>query len=169
MSDRTLLERIVRPLRGRRGISLIEPVVATAASAGVVLAVITVYVSTIRSWEGTAALADVQREASLAMEVMTRNIRPGSTVSIAGGDSIEVFLRLDGGADSLIARYYLDTAGNLRDNADNIVTTRVDSLGFTSPDNQTVNIDVVLKNEMDGDRASDDQSVLMSSTVICRN
>lgn len=159
----------MRPLKGRRGISLIEPVVATAASAGVVLAVITVYVSTIRSWEGTAALADVQREASLAMEVMTKNIRPGSMVSITGGDSIEVFLRLDGG-DSLIARYYLDTAGNLRDNADNVVTTAVESLAFSSPDNQQVNIDVVLKNDMETpDRSTDDQSALVSSTVICRN
>ena len=52
-------------------------VVGLIAGAGV-----TAYIGTMRSWEGTAALADVQRDASFAMEVITRNTRGASEVNI---------------------------------------------------------------------------------------
>jgi len=161
---------LARPLVRNDGLTLIELMIAAGLSIAVVAAVVVAYSGTVRSWETTAAYANIQREASLAIEVMARAIRPGSNVTIgAGGDSLEVVLNTDG-ADSTIARFYLDDAGNVLDLNGSVVTTRVDSLGFSSVDQKAVNIDLVLKDDIGtAERLTDDQAVHMSTTVICRN
>jgi type II secretory pathway pseudopilin PulG len=160
----------VTPLRGSRGFTLTELLIAAGLSIAVIAAVVVAYSGTVRSWQTTAAYANIQREASLAIEVMARSIRPGSNVTIgSGGDSLEVVLNTDG-SDSTIAVFHLDGQGNILDINGAVVTTRVDSLGFSSADQKTVNIDVVIKDDLGtDDRITDDQVVHMSTTAICRN
>jgi Tfp pilus assembly protein PilW len=155
---------------GTGGFTLTELLIAAGLSVAVIAAVIVAYSGTMRSWQTTAAYANIQREASLAVEVMARSIRPGSNVDIsADGDSLEVILSTDLG-DSTIARFYLDGQGNVRDINGSVVTTRVDSLAFSSADQKTVNIDIVIRDDLDtADRITDDQAVEMSTTAICRN
>ena len=156
--------------KGSAGFTLIELLIAAGLSVAVIAAVVVAYSGTVRSWQTTAAYANIQREASLAVEVMARSIRPGSNVTIgSGGDSLAVILNVDG-ADSTIACFHLDGQGNIVDINGATVTTRVDSLGFTSVDQKTVNIDLVLRDDIGtADRLTDDQAVEMSTTAICRN
>jgi len=170
LSGRVAAHFAIRPLANRRGVTIIEPLVATIASLSVIIAIIMVYGSTIRSWHQTAALAGVQRDASLAIETMSRDIRPGSYVSITGADSLEVLRGSGGPGDSTIAVYHVDAGGDLLNSDGTVVVSNVDSLVFTSADNRTVNIDLVLRDDMQSpNRSTDDQALLMSSTVSCRN
>lgn len=155
---------------GSAGFTLTELMIAAGLSVAVIAAVIVAYSGTVRSWQTTAAYANIQREASLAIEVMARSIRPGSNVTIgSGGDSLAVILSVDG-ADSTIAAFHLDGQGNIIDINGAVVTTRVDSLGFSSADQRTVNIDLVLRDDIGTiHRLTDDQAVEMSTTAICRN
>lgn len=156
--------------RNSRGFTLIELLIAAGLSIAVVAAVVVAYSGTVRSWQTTAAYANIQREASLAIEVMARSIRPGSNVTIGtGGDSLSVVLNTDG-SDSTIALFYLDGEGRIVDMNGAVVTTRVDSLEFTSADQKTVNIDLVIRDDIGtAERITDDQAVHMSTTAICRN
>ncbi len=158
------------PLRSSTGFTLVELLIAAGLSVAVIAAVIVAYTGTVRSWQTTAAYANIQREASLAIEVMARSIRPGSNVTIGtGGDSLAVILSTDA-SDSTIALFYLDDDGNIMDIRGAVVTNRVDSLGFSSPDQKIVNIDLVIKDDIGtAERITDDQAVHMSTTAICRN
>lgn len=153
-----------------KGLTLTELLIAAGLSIAVIAAVVVAYSGTVRSWQTTAAYANIQREASLAIEIMARSIRPGSNVVIGtGGDSLAVVLNT-GGSDSTTAVFSLDGQGNIIDITGAVVTTRVDSLSFTSADQKTVNIDVVLRDDIGtADRTTDDQAVHMSTTAICRN
>jgi type II secretory pathway pseudopilin PulG len=155
---------------GAAGFTMVELLIVAGLSIAVIAAVVVAYSGTVRSWQTTAAYANIQREASLAIEVLARSIRPGSTVAIgAGGDSLEVILSTDG-ADSTIARFFLDDEGNIVDINGSVVTSRVDSLSFTSPDQKTVNIDLVIRDDIGTpERITDDQAVEISTTAICRN
>jgi Tfp pilus assembly protein PilW len=157
-------------LRGNGGFTLTELMIAAGLSIAVIAAVVVAYSGTVRSWQTTAAYANIQREASLAIEVMSRSIRPGSNVVIgAGGDSLAVVLNT-GSTDSTIALFTLNDDGSIVDINGGVVTTRVDSLGFSSADQKSVNIDLVLRDDIGtAQRVTDDQSVYMSTTAICRN
>jgi type II secretory pathway pseudopilin PulG len=153
-----------------RGFTLTELLIAAGLSIAVIAAVVVAYSGTVRSWQTTAAYANIQREASLAIEVMARSIRPGSNVVIgAGGDSLAVVLNT-GSADSTIAVFTLNDDGGIVDIHGSVLTTRVDSLGFSSADQKSVNIDLVILDDIGtADRLTDDQAVHMSTTAICRN
>jgi len=157
-------------LRNGGGFTLVELLIAAGLSIAVIAAVVVAYSGTVRSWQTTAAYANIQREASLAIEVMARSIRPGSSVTIGtGGDSLAVVLNT-GGADSTIARFMLDDQGRILDIHGSVLTTRVDSLGFSSADQKSVNIDLVIRDDIGtAERITDDQAVYMSTTAICRN
>jgi type II secretory pathway pseudopilin PulG len=165
---------LLRPCRpavsNSGGFTLTELLIAAGLSIAVVAAVVVAYSGTVRSWQTTAAYANIQREASLAIEVMARSIRPGSNVVIgSGGDSLAVVLNADG-SDSTIALFTLDDDGRVVDIHGSVVTTRVDSLGFSSADQKSVNIDLVIRDDIGtAERTTDDQAVHMSTTAICRN
>ena len=156
--------------RRQGGFAMIELLVSIGAVIVVIMATVTTYLSTTRSWEGTATLTRVQREASFAMEVMGRAIRQGSSVDInADGDSLRV-LFWTGSTDSLLAMYYVDGQGCLRDHSGTALVEGADSLSFASSDGRTTNIDIVIRGDMGTeDVTCDDQLVLMSSTIACRN
>ena len=162
-----------RPIAGlvgtTRGFSLVEIVATIAVTATVLGAGIATYVGTLHSWKGTSSLANIQREASLAMDAVTHRIREGSSIAIdVDGDSLSVYYETASG-ESLGAAYYLGGC-SLRDIDDGIVVPKVSAVSFTSADSRTVNIDITLADDMGTpDITSDDQTTLISSTAACRN
>jgi prepilin-type N-terminal cleavage/methylation domain-containing protein len=161
---------LLRSTGGQRGFTLAEMVVAMAVSSAVVAAVIVSYVGTLRSWEGTTRLANLQRDGSFCMEVMSRHIRAGSEVDIAAaGDSLDITF-WTGSADSLIGRFYDDGNGNLVDMNGYVLTQYLSDLNFSTDDDRVVNVDLLLEDNMGTpERTSDDQQVFISSTATCRN
>ncbi len=156
-------------LMNNRGITLVEVLIAAILSTVAIAAAFAVYAGTMHSWEGTACLTNVQREASLAVEVMAREIRCGSSVTIgAGSNAISIYYDT-GTSDSLMATFHTDGSNQLIDIDGGIVTSNVSSLSFSSPDGRAINIDVIVENGRGTTTTTDDQHVLMSSTAVCRN
>ncbi|MCD4690929.1 hypothetical protein K8S17_05650 [bacterium] len=151
-----------------RGFTLPEVLIAALLAIGALAAGFAAYGGTMRSFDGTATLAELQREASMAVEVIARDVRSGSSVAIGGGgDSLSIFY-YTGTYDSLYASYHCDAQHELINIAGLAIAERVSSLGFTSADGRIVNIDVLLEDTRSV-RPGDDVHVLMSSTVACRN
>lgn len=157
-----------RAASGNGGFTLPEVLLAALLAIAALAAGFAAYGGTLRSFDGTATLADLQREASTAVEVIARDIRSGSSVTVgAGGDSLNVYY-YTGSYDSLAARYSLD-GNNQVVNIDGVaLIEQVSSLDFSSADGRVVNIDVLLEDTRRAG-AGDDIHVLMSSTVACRN
>lgn len=158
----------VGPARSQAGFSIVEMMAMIAVTATVIGAGVATYIGTVRSWQGTAGLAHIQREASLAMDIVTRSIREASSVIVAGdGDSLNVYYE-SGGGEVLGAVYYVGGCSLLDMNGD-VVVPNVSAVAF-STDGRTVNIDITLVDDRGTpDNTSDDQMTLMSSSVSCRN
>ncbi len=158
----------IRAASGNGGFTLPEVLIASLLAVGALAAGFALYGGTVRSFDGTATLAELQREASMAVEVIARDVRSGSSVTVGGGgDSLNVYY-YTGSFDSLAASFHLDGSHHLIDIAGRALAERVSSLDFSSADGRVVNIDVLVE---DTRRAGngDDIHVLMSSTVACRN
>ena len=85
-----------------RGISLLELLLAVGSGGVVIFAMVTVYLVGFDSWSSSARRASAQQEASTAMEIMARKVRPASRVIVAGSpDSLALQLNTSGGAVSL--------------------------------------------------------------------
>jgi len=66
--------------------------------------------------------------------------------------------------------YFLDGENQLVDGNGVILVSDVDSLHFGSVDGSVADIDLYLRDDMGTpDAANDDQTVLMSSSAVCRN
>lgn len=158
-----------RPLRNEGGFTLIEVMMVAGISIAVIVAAAVAYQGTVLSWRGTAALLGLQRDASLACEMIQNHVRRASDIVIsADGDSIRIFYDA-GGVDSLAAVFYADVDGNIRDGNDVIISAGLDSLRFTTVGN-AVNVDFVLEDDVGTvERTSDDQAIYMSSSAIRRN
>ena len=155
--------------RDERGFTLTELLITLSLVGVGMAAAFAAYLGSIRSWEGTARLADLQRDAGLTARIITREVREGSEVVIgAGADSIAIYYDT-GSSDSLAAEFVLDAQGRLIDLSGDVVATGVDSLVFSSADGKTVNMDVLLRGDMGTAMVGDDQVVLVSSTAVCRN
>ena len=159
-------------LAGQGGFTLAEVIIVAGISIVVVLAVVVAYEGTIRSWNGTAALLEIQREASLGVESIQNKVRPASSVIIwpgASSDSLQIFYPTLGG-ETLAARYNLDGSGNLIDINGASIATNIDSIQFTLQGGTALHIDAWLSHDSGTpDRATDDQSVYISSTAVTRN
>ncbi len=156
---------------GTGGFTLAEVMIVAAVSIAVVLSVVVAYVGTIRSWNGTTGLLEIQREASLGMEAIQNAVRPASDIAVAAGangDSLEVYWAVVSG-DSLTAQFYLDGAGNLIDIRGTTVASYIDSLDFVLY-GRTLHVDGWFRSDIGTpNRSTDDQRVQISATAICRN
>ena len=160
-------------LRNERGITLPDIIVAIAVSSLVIAAGVTFYAGVVRSSRGTTSLAGLQRDAAFGMEIMTRDIREGSSVTIvpsavAGSDSLNIYFQV-GGVDTLLEVYYLDGQGRLVNRSGTALMTNADSLRVTKAGSM-VNVTMYLRDPMGSPgRATDDQTVQMVGTAACRN
>ncbi|MFH1689128.1 MAG: prepilin-type N-terminal cleavage/methylation domain-containing protein [Candidatus Eisenbacteria bacterium] len=161
-----------RQLAGQSGFTLTEVMIVAAISIVVIMAVAVAYEGTVRSWNGTAALLEIQREASLGMEAIQNNVRPASSILVWPGvnsDSLQVFYPTLTG-ESLAARYNLDGNGNLIDINGTTVAANIDSIRFTLQGGTALHIDVWLRSDIGTpERTTDDQNVFISSTAVIRN
>ena len=161
-----------RRLAGQSGFTLTEILIVAALTIVVVMGAVTAYEGTVRSWNGTTALLEIQREASLGMEAIQNKVRPASSVIIwpgASSDSLQIFYPTLTG-ESLAARYNLDGNGNLVDINGTAIAANIDSIQFTLQGGSALNIDAWLRSDSGTpDRTTDDQNVFMSSTVVTRN
>jgi len=160
-------------LRNERGMTLPDIIVAMTVTGLVIVAAATFYAGVVRSGRGTTSLAGLQRDAAFGMEVMTRDIREGSSVtivpgSVAGSDSLSIFYQV-GGVDTLLESYYLDGQGKLINRSGTALMTNADSLRITKA-GSIVNVTLYLRDSMGSpDRVTDDQTVEMVGSAACRN
>ncbi len=160
-------------LRNERGLTLPDIIVAIAVSSLVIAAGVTFYAGVVRSSRGTTCLAGLQRDAAFGMEIMTRDVREGSSVtvvpsSVAGSDSLNIYFQV-GGVDTLLERYHLDDQGRLINRSGTTLMTNADSLRVTK-DGSMVNVTIYLRDSMGSEgRVTDDQTVQMVGTAACRN
>lgn len=171
MRRATRTERMGRGRLGdNRGFTLVEIMAVAGVSIVVVFAAAVAYQGTVLSWRGTTALLGLQRDASIACEMIQNRVRPASNVVIsAGGDSLEIYFEDASGGDSLGALFYADGSGNVRDLNGTIISSGLDTLRFSMA-NGSVNVDFVLADDVGtANRLTDDQAVYMSSTAIVRN
>ncbi len=161
------MRRILHPVRGNGGFTLPELLLAALLAIAALAAGFAAYGGTLRSFDGTASLADLQREGSTAVETIARDVRSGSSVSVTGGDSLSVFY-YTGSYDSLAASYHLDQQNRVLNISGAVLAENVSALGFSTADGRVLNVDVLLEDtRRPGD--GDNIRVLMSSTVACRN
>jgi prepilin-type N-terminal cleavage/methylation domain-containing protein len=167
---RNLRVNLRRVTPGECGFTLAELLVAVAVTGLIVAPCVVIYVATLDSWEGTAALADTQRDAWFVIDRIVRTTRGASEVDISGrADSMEVVIRTASG-DSVVARYYVDDQDNLVDHNGVVLVSNVDSIRFSNASAGGVDLDVTLTHYMGTPGCkTDDQSVLLSSSVMCRN
>lgn len=155
------------------GFSMPDLVMAIAVSSFVIAAGIAFYVGVIRSSRGTTSLAGLQRDAAFGMEIITRDIREGSSITVApgsaaGSDSVNIYYQV-GGVDTLLERYYLDGQGRLVNRYGTVLVSNADSFHVTNSGN-LVNLEIYLRDEMDSPNClSDDQRVQIVGTAACRN
>lgn len=156
--------------RRQTGFTITELVIWIGVAISVMMAATASYIGTTKSWEGTAGLARVQQEGSLAVEMMARSVREGSSVTIgSGGNSMSVYY-WTGSLDSLMARYRLNDQGCVEDSYGHVIASDVDSMRIASSDGQVVNIDLYLRDDRETtNHAGDDLPVVLSSTAVCRN
>ena len=158
-------------ISGSGGFTLAEVMIVAAVSIAVVLSVVVAYVGTIRSWNGTTGLLEIQREASLGMEAIQNAVRPAGSLVVASGaygDSLEVYWEVASG-DSLTDQFYLDGSGNLIDINGTAVASKIDSIDFVVS-GRTLHVDAWFRSDIGTpNRLTDDQRVQISSTAICRN
>ncbi len=158
-------------LNGNGGFTMAEIMIVAAISIAVILSIAVAYVGTVRSWNGTTGLLEIQREASLGMEMIQNVVRPASALAVAPGahgDSLEVYCEVASG-DSLVAEFYLDGAGNMIDINGTAVASDIDSIDFVVS-GRTLHIDAWFRSDVGTpDRSTDDQRVQISTTAICRN
>ncbi|MFH1690362.1 MAG: hypothetical protein ABIE42_09025 [Candidatus Eisenbacteria bacterium] len=162
-----------RRLRNERGITMPDIIIAMAVSSLVIAAGVTFYMGVLRSSRGTTSLAGLQRDAAFGMEIITRDIREGSSVtvvpgSVAGSDSLSIYYQV-GGVDSLLERYYIDAQGRLTNRSGTALVSNADSLRVTHAGNM-VNVELYLRDSMGSPQSvSDDQTLQMVGTAACRN
>ena len=148
-------------------------IITIAVSGFVIAAGVAFYAGVLRSSWGTTSLANLQRDAAFGVEIITRDIREGSSVvvapgSVAGSDSLSIYYQV-GGVDSLLERYHLDSQGRLVNRSGTVLIAHADSLHVTNAGNM-VNVELYLRDAMDSPNCvSDDQTVQMVGTAACRN
>jgi hypothetical protein len=130
---------------------------------------VTVYLVGFDSWSGSARRAAVQQEASTAMEIIARKVRPASRVIISGSpDSLGLQLNTSGGPVSLGTLHLV--GDDLRDENGVTLSSGIGSLTFTSSDGRSLVVDLEITDDAGTPgRTSDDATVRLSTTILCRN
>jgi len=158
----------------KRGLTIIEFLIATAVMLLVVAGTLMVYLMSSTVLKESYAQIELQQKSGMAMEKMLRGprgengIREAQSVSITGGTAIEYTDGVDG-----VTRSFTLNGTNIEFDSDTssgtnpleVITDYVDSLSFTEPVSGVVKIDLGLLEDI-GDK---NISVNLSSQVTLRN
>lgn len=97
-----------RDYRNQRGVTLMEMMVSILASLIVVMALGRVMTLNHQAWDSHRDKSDVQNNAALILERMSRTVRTASTIEVTGGDSFVV----RDGAGNTVHAYALSGDGS---------------------------------------------------------
>jgi Tfp pilus assembly protein PilW len=150
--------------------TLSEVLVASLVAGFIVVAAMTMYVTSVETWQQTSARLEVQRDASLVVDRMTRDIRAGSTVIISNANTrMDIFRRTVSGSDSLTQAYYLD-GNELKNLADTALLHGITALSFTSGNGRKVTIQMRLEDDLGTSAISeDDEGIMFETVAVTRN
>lgn len=155
--------------RDRAGMTLTELLIAGVVMAIVLVALITMYITSMEAWDRAGARLALQRSAALALDKVMFDIRHGSRVEIGSGSTSMTIYRATVGGDSTLAVYQL-VGDELRNQHGTVLVDRVTSLQFASGNGFKVNVQMSLEDDL-GTTAvqEDDATIYIESTAVCRN
>ncbi len=159
----------IRTLRNQFGLTMMEVIVATIVMGIVLLALITLYLTSMDAWDRSGARLALQRSADLALERMAADVRMGSKVEIGPGQTQMTIYRTTATGDSLVASYEL-VGDELQNNHGTVLADYLTSLQFTSTGGTKVTMELTLEDDLgtpslDGD----DVRLYVMSAIVCRN
>jgi hypothetical protein len=164
------MRRLARwPLGSEAGLTLMELMVAAIVAAIVLLALVTMYITSMQAWDRSGARLALQRNAALALNQVVFDVRHGSRVEIGAGSTELTVYRTTAGGDSLSAYYQL-VGDELRNQHGTVLVDKITSLQFTSPNGTHVDIQMNLVDDL-GTSAleGDDKAIYFRSAAVCRN
>ena len=120
------------PLGNAAGLTLMELMVAAIVAAIVLLAVVTMYITSMQAWDRSGARLALQRSAAMALDRVIFDVRHGSRVEIGSGPtSMTIFRTTSAGTDSTLAVYTL-IGDQLTNQHGTVLVDKITSLEFTS-------------------------------------
>jgi hypothetical protein len=146
----------------------VELLLAGVFASIVTLAAVSVYLTSMETWEQSGAELAIQRNSDLIVEWIASDIRRGSHVSIgSGGGSLSILRATDSG-DSLVASYEL-VGDELKNNSGITLLDNVQAVSFDSPDNVKVTVSIELEDDLGTtSTTTDDARVHIRTTAVCR-
>lgn len=156
-------------LHGRqRGITLVELMIAGLLSAIVALAVVSMFITSLDTWDQSGARLALQREADLVVGGIVSRVRMGSRVVVADSTSLEIY-RATVAGDSLIGSYDL-VGDQLRTGTGSVLVDKVTDLSFATPDGVRLKIRLRMEDDMGtGGLVEDDEGISIEASAFCRN
>ena len=159
----------VRTLRNQLGLTMMEVIVATIVTSIVLLALISLYLTSMDAWDRSGARLALQRSADLALERMAADVRGGSKIEIGAGQMEMSVFRTTATGDSLVASY--ERVGDeLRNNHGAVLADHLTSLKFTSTGGTKVTMQLTLEDDLGTPSLNgDDVRLYVTSAIVCRN
>lgn len=156
-------------LGGAAGFTMIELMITGVVAAVVLLALITMYITTMQAWDRAGARLALQRNAAMALDRVMFDVRHGSRVEIGSGSTSLTIYRVTASGDSTLAAYQL-VGDELRNQHGTVLVDKVTSVQFTSPNGIRVNVELSLLDDL-GTSAleGDDKAIYIESAAVCRN
>jgi Tfp pilus assembly protein PilW len=155
--------------RDEGGMTLMELMIAGVVAAIVLLALITMYITSMQAWDRAGARLALQRNAALALDTVMFDVRHGSRVEVDAGLTQLTIYRTTAAGDSTIAVYQL-VGDELRNQHGVALVDRVTSLTFTSPNGVKVAVEMSLVDDLGTSAVdADDATIFVESAAVCRN
>lgn len=156
------------------GFTLMEVIVATVVAAIVLLALITMYITSLDAWDRSGARLALQRNAAMALDRVIFDVRHGSRVEIGAGATSLTVYRTTAGVDSTLAFFELvgDRLRYARAGGDSaiVLLDKITSLQFTSANGVSVDIELSLEDDLGtAGLEGDDKAIYFRSAAVCRN
>lgn len=150
--------------------TLNELLIASVIAGIITMAGIAMYITSVETWQQTSARLDVQRDASLAVDAIVRDIRAGSTVIISNTNTrMDIYRRTVSGVDSLTQAYFLDET-ELKNLTNTILLDRITALSFTSANGKRVSLQMRMEDDLGTSAVSeDDEGISYQAVAVCRN
>lgn len=149
-------------VRSQAGFTLVELMVASIAAALLALTVGVMLVNGYLGWVRGLALADMERDAAVAVHAIDLSVRGATNANAAGGTTLTVYLPTNGGT-RVFSASGSSPRGNLEYNGVALVSNRLESFGATVT-GRVVSVSMSLAGI---DRNNGDTGVRMGVTNLC--
>jgi len=156
-------------LEGHGGFTITELLVASIIAGIILLAVISIYITSMQAWDRSGARLALQRTGDLAVESIVSDIRDGTRVEITNGGTAMTIYRATAIGDSVLAFYQL-VDDEVRNGSGTVLAEDVTELVFTSGNGVKVRVEMSLYDDP-GTPAltTDDESIHLETVAVCRN